>query len=84
MDMKWVAVGRRAWDKLRGYTDVYTLPAVKYIGGGKMLYSRGSSAWCSVIRGVDGECGGKAPEGGDICIYIADSCYCTGKINTTL
>ena len=29
--------------------DVYTPPRVKYIASGKLLYSTGSSAWCSVM-----------------------------------
>ena len=29
--------------------DVYTPPCVKYIASGKLLYSTGSSAWCSVM-----------------------------------
>ena len=28
--------------------DIYTLPCVKQIASGNLLYSTGSSAWCSV------------------------------------
>lgn len=39
-----------------GSTDIYTLPCVKQMASEKLLYSTGSSAWCSVIteRGWDG------------------------------
>ena len=29
--------------------DIYTLPCVKSLASGNMLYSTGSSAWCSVM-----------------------------------
>ena len=29
--------------------DINTLPCVKYIASGNLLYSTGSSAWCSVM-----------------------------------
>ena len=52
-------------------SDVYTLPDVKYTGGGKMLYSRGNSAWCSAMTsGVDGECGERLQREGYMCVYI--------------
>ena len=30
-------------------TDIYTLPCVKWIASGKLLYSTRSSVWCSVM-----------------------------------
>ena len=32
-----------------GSTDIYTQPCVKQTASGKLLYSTGSSAWCSVM-----------------------------------
>ena len=68
-------------------THIYTLPCVKQIASGKLLYSTGSSAQCSVMtqRGGEGDGGGReAQEGGDICIYMADSLHCTAETITTL
>ena len=53
--------------------DIYTLPCVEWIASGKVLFSTGSSARCSVIdlegcgRGWNGS---GAREGGDMYIYI--------------
>ena len=30
-------------------TDMYTTPRVKHTASGKLVYSTGSSAWCSVM-----------------------------------
>ena len=38
--------------------DGYTLPCVKQIVGGKLLYNTGSSAWCSVMTWRGGIVGG--------------------------
>ena len=38
---------------------------------------------CDDLMGGVGR-GGKSLEGGDICIYIADSLHCTAETNTTL
>ena len=66
--------------------DIYTLPCVKYRASGNLLYSSGSSAWCSVMTYMVGlRVGGwrKVQEGGDICIHIADSLHFTAETNTT-
>ena len=39
-------------------TDTYTLPSVKYIASGELLYRPGSSTWCSVITQRSGMRGG--------------------------
>ena len=39
--------------------DIYTLPCVKQIASGKLLYSTGSSAWCSEMTKMGGMDGGK-------------------------
>ena len=71
---------------LKSSTDIYT-PAIcciyvsihsiyticlKQIASWKMLFSTGSSAWCSVMTQRVGKGGwvGESQEGGDICIYI--------------
>ena len=48
--------------------ETYTLPYIKQIASGKLLYSTGSSTWCSVTTdGWDGVAGGReVREGGDI------------------
>ena len=66
--------------------DIYTLPCVKQIASGNLLYSTGSSAWCSVMTQMGGMGGGgrEVQEGRDICIHIADSLRCTAETSTTL
>ena len=61
--------------------EIYTLPYVKQIAIGRLVYNIGSSAQCSVItwRGRR-----EAQDGGDICILMADSCCGTAETNTTL
>ena len=56
--------------------EIYTLPYVKYITSGNLLYDSGNSPWGSVnLGGWDGVGGRKeVQEGGDICIPKADSC----------
>ena len=39
-------------------TDIYTLPCVKQIASGNLLYSTRSSAWCSTVTYMDGMVGG--------------------------
>ena len=46
--------GRRRWDELRSSIDIYTLPCIKQIASGKLLYDTGSSARCSVTNQRDG------------------------------
>ena len=52
---------------------------------GKLLYSTGSSARCSDdLEGWNEGGEMETQEGGDICVRIADSCFCTAETNTTL
>ena len=52
--------------------DMYTIPCVKQIASGKLLYSPGSSALCDDLEGWGGGVGERY-ERGDICIQVADS-----------
>ena len=66
--------------------DTHTLQCVKQIASRKLLYSRGSSAWCPAMTwrgGMVGD-GREVQEGGSICMHIADSHSCTVETNTTL
>ena len=66
--------------------ETYTLLCAKWIATGNLLYDSGNSPWGSVnLEGWD-EVGGRkeVQEERDICIPIADSCFCTAEINTTL
>ena len=66
--------------------EIYTLPYAKYIARGKLLYNTGSSTQCfDDLEGWGGVGSGReVQEGGDICILMADSCYCMVETNTTL
>ena len=69
--------------------ETYTLPRVKQIASEKLLDKPGSSARCSVMtqrsRMVgEREVEGRFKWGGDIYIFMADSCCCTAETNTTL
>ena len=46
MEMEWGKEGGMNWEI---GTDINTLPYVKQIAWGNLLYSTGSSAWCSVM-----------------------------------
>ena len=49
--------------------------------------THGAQTWCSdSLEGWDRRGGPRrdAQEGGDICILMADSCYCLAETNTTL
>ena len=57
------------------------------MASGNLLYDAGSSdlVLCDNLEGWDGVGGGKESlEGGDICIYLADSCCCLAETNTML
>ena len=62
-------------------TDIYTLSCVKQTTSGKLQYSTASLPWFSV-NGWDGGGGnGREFQGGDICIYMADSLHCFEETN---
>ena len=66
---------------------MYTLPCVKQIAGGKLLYDTSSSAqcFCDDLEGWSGVGGGReAKDAGGMATFIADSCCCTTEINATL
>ena len=57
--------------------EICTLPCVKWIASGDLLYDSGNTKpmLCDSLEGWDGEGGGrKVYEGGDICISEAGSC----------
>ena len=61
-------------------TDIYTLPCVKQIASGNLLHNRELSlVLCDDLEGCDA---GEVQEGGDICIYIADSLCCRAETST--
>ena len=54
---------------------------------GSYCMTHGAQTWCSdSLVGCDMREGPRrdAQEGGDICILMADSCYCLTETNTTL
>ena len=73
-------MGREDGMNWESSADIYTRPCVQQIAGGKLLYSTGSSAQCSVMTNRGGR---EAQEEGDICTHIADSLHCTAETNTT-
>ena len=72
-----VGEGRINWETS---IDIYTLPRVKCLAGGNLLYSTRSSAQWSLMTEMDGV-GGRGrmevQEGVALCIHIADSLHCT-------
>ena len=66
--------------------DISTLPCIKQMAGGKLLYSIRSLAWCSVMTqhdGIGGEWEG-GPRRREYIIHIADTLLHTTETNTTL
>ena len=67
--------------------EIYTLPCVKEIAIGKLLYNTERSAQSSVMT-YRGEMGGwngrEVQEKGDICILMADSWCCMAESNAAL
>ena len=61
---------------------------VKWIASGNLLYDSGtsrSSLLCDNLEGWDVVGGGReVQERGDICIPVADSCWCMAETNTIL
>ena len=62
---------------------ICTLPCVKLIASGKLLYKIGSSAHCSVMTEV-GAGRRKAQERGNVYIIMTDSHCCMAETSTTL
>ena len=65
----------------------YTLPYVKQIASGNLLYDAENSnpVLCDNLEGWDGMGGRReVQEEGDICILMAGSCWCMAETNTTL
>ena len=54
--------GIEGWDELGIRFDINILLCVEHIASGKLLYSTGSSAWCSVMTKMGGM--GMGCEGG--------------------
>ena len=64
-------------------TDIYTLPCIKQIASGKLLYNHRefNSVFCDDLERWDGG-RRELQEGGDICVHIADSLCCITVTNT--
>ena len=73
--------GERGWWAELSSTEPYTLPYVKQIARGKLLYKTESSTQCSVTT-EKGE--REAQQGGNVCILMADSCCCMAETKTIL
>ena len=64
--------------------DTDTLPCIKQRASGKLLYSTGSSAWCSVMTQRGGRGGeGRFKRREYMHTYTADSFGCTAETNMT-
>ena len=62
---------------------MYTLPCLKQIAGGNLLYITGSSAWFSVVPRLSvGGFEREVKEGEDKCVHITNSLHCIAKTNT--
>ena len=61
---------------------ISTLPCVKQLGSGNLLYTTGSSAPYSLVTQRSEMLG--AGVWGDMGIHMADSLYCAEKTNTIL
>ena len=78
--------GRRRWGKLRSSNDKYTSPNVKQTASGNVLYDTGSSnlvLWQPRGEGWDGG-RRRVQQRGEICIFMADSCWCMAETKTAL
>ena len=66
----------------QSHIDIYTLPCIKQIACGKLLYTTGSWAQCSVMtqQGGMGVSGREAHKGGGMCMHRADPHCCTAEI----
>ena len=63
----------------------YTLPYGKQRASGNVLYgSELNRVLCDNLEGWDGVGGGREVQGGNICIPMADSCWCMAETNTIL
>ena len=60
----------------------YTLPCVKQIVSGKLLYNRELSS--ALHDDLEEQDRGEAQQGRDMCIHTADSHCCTAETNMTL
>ena len=72
---------------LKSNTEIYTLPYIKQIASGNLLYDPGSSnsLFCDNLEGWIGMgSGSMVQEGEDICVPMADSCLFTAETNTIL
>ena len=54
------------------------------MASGNLLYDSGSSNQCSELEGKGGVGGREVQEGRDICIPVADSCWCMAETSTIL
>ena len=78
MEIKYKTVIRQ----IESNMEAYTLPYVKQIASGNLLYEAGSSNLV-LYDNIEG-CSGVGWEGGDIYIPMADSCCCMAETNKIL
>ena len=66
--------------------ETYTLPYLKYITSGNLLYDSGNSPWGSVnLEGWERAGGGReVRQGGDVCTPLADSRCCVAEMKPML
>ena len=72
---------------LKSNIEIYTLPYIKQIASGNLLYDTGSSnsVFCDNLEGRIGMgSGSMVQEGEDICVPMADSCLFMAETNTIL
>ena len=73
---------RRGWDVWENSIETYTLPYVKWIASGSLLYEAGNPklVLCDILGRWDGEGDGRGfQEGGYIGTSVADSCWCMAE-----
>ena len=66
------------WMNRENSIESYTLPCVKWIANGRLLYITESSTRCSVTTERSGI------HMGDICVLMPELCCCVAEANTTL
>ena len=62
--------GKERVGQIERVTDIYTLPRVKLMASGKLLFSTGSPAWCSVMTEREGTSGGEGSSTERELIYV--------------
>ena len=74
--------GGMIWDS-GIYTEIYTLPYVRRMAGGNLLYNTGNPKLV-LDDHLEGGMGSEVQKGGDVCMPMADSCLCMVEAITKL